>query len=151
MLINKTKIKFEENIQTIKVNIYNYDTEPPYFYIRNNLSTKNYRISISFKYLNDKFGLNIGVIRDFSKFKLSESKLNLFLSLFKPFQKIIINDMEISIKKLYFSGYTEHTNIFLISKKYKNTYSTTLAYFSTEYYNINNFLESKIFKRILNG
>lgn len=145
----KTKIENigNDKIQIIRLNIFkNNDKIKPYFFIRNQLSTKNYRISISFIHLNKNFGLDIGIIRDFKKLELTPKELKTFLTDFNFIQKITSPDNDsffISISKYKSLDNSSRTNIFLISKFYENEYSQTLVYFSKDFPNINIFLKEK--------
>jgi hypothetical protein len=48
---------------TIKVPIFN-DKVMPYFYVRSDLNTDKYRISLSHEHINKNYGLNVSIIRD---------------------------------------------------------------------------------------
>jgi len=126
--------KSDEKILIYKVDIFDFDNSP-YFFIRNSMDSRKYRISISFEYLNKKFGLCINVIRDFSKLKLSNKKLEKFISNFD----LVYSDEIITIEK--YKNVPDDTNIFLVSKLFNNLVSKTLVYFSKDIYDINQFLK----------
>jgi len=140
----KNEISTAEEIQVIRINIFKniYDETIPYFFIRNHLDNKNYRISISFDYLNKKFGINIGILRDFSQIRLSEKSLQFFLLDFILIEKIKIDDNVIGIMHYSDPKYPT-TSIFKITKVFKNDVSETLVFFSKEFSNINIYLKKK--------
>jgi hypothetical protein len=143
----KTKYEFQddEEIQIIRTNVFlqkNYSKDTiPYFFIRNHLDTKNYRISISFEHLNKNFGLDIGIIRDFTKLNLNINELTIFLSKFKQVQSTETDNTFINITN-YSSKTYPGTSIFIISKTFNNITSETIVYFSNKFSNINLFLEN---------
>jgi len=151
MIFNiKTKNEFQngEEIQIIRTDIFPFcfdfnsvsnDKIPkPYFFIRNHLDTKNYRISISFEYLNKNYGLDIGIIRNFDKINLNSSEKINFFANFNLISTLEINNSKIIIMNLI----KNNTSIFLINKTFENISSETLVYFSKDYSNINTFLEN---------
>jgi len=140
----KNEISSTEEIQVIRINIFKNkeDKTNPYFFIRNHLDNKNYRISISFDYLNKNFGINIGIIRNFSQIKLSDKRLQFFLLDFTLIEKIIIDDNIIGIMH-YFDPRYPNTSIFKITKIFKEDTSETIAFFSKDFSNINDYLKKK--------
>jgi len=62
-MTNQTII--EDGTGIIKIKI--YEKAKPFFFVRNSLIDKNYRISTSFEYLNKRLGITINVIRNPSK------------------------------------------------------------------------------------
>jgi len=137
----KTKFEFQddEEIQIIRSNIFpNASTITPYFFIRNHLDTKNYRISISFEHLNKNFGLDIGIIRDFDKINLPKDNKIKFFSGFNLLHKLETENTKINIMNLIINN----TSIFLINKTFEDISSETLVYFSKDYSTINTFLEN---------
>jgi len=141
----KTKYEFQddEEIQIIRTNVFkNREEDPiPYFFIRNHLDTKNYRISISFEHLNKNFGLDIGIIRDFTKLNLNINELTEFLSYFEQVQSTETNTTFINISNYTSKAYPD-TSIFIISKTFNNVSAETVVYFSKDFSNINLFLEN---------
>jgi len=143
----KNEISSEEEIQIIRINIFRVPIQNtnPYFFIRNHLDTKNYRISISFDYLNKNFGINIGIIRDFSKINLSNKRLQFFLLDFESVEKIINDDNIINIAYYQDPNYPK-TIIFKITKIFKRDMSETLVFFSKDFSNINKYLKRKLYE-----
>jgi hypothetical protein len=145
----KSKIEHTpKDIKIIKINIFN--TESPYFFIRNALLEKSYRVSISFEYLNKKHGIDIGVIRNFEKidlFREDSSSLNNFLKSFTEIYRENIledgtedNKMNFNLENLDISEPLEiiFKNILIVKKKIVRNGNKNTSIFLIEKFFIRN-------------
>jgi len=64
-ILPETDAKIEGDFQSITMPL--FEKEKPFFFIKNSLVDKKYRISASFEYLNKKLGINIEIVRKFEK------------------------------------------------------------------------------------
>ncbi len=107
----------------------------PYFFIKYALDDKRYRISASFKYLNDKYGLHINIIRNLNKAENEGLNLKFIYCLL---QSNVCSDTNI-IKDLEFSNYkdsTEETEIFRVTRKWGDEISEVIVFFSTKWWSL---------------
>ena len=145
----KTPIKeagdmdMDMDIKTIKIPInIPYAKVQPYFFIKYALNDKRYRISASFKYLNDKYGLHINIIRNLDKAKAEGLNLK-FISLLlyrQPKQEIINTSGNIVFRS--FKDPFEKTEVFSIEREFNNEISRVLVFFSSKWWSLNDYINN---------
>lgn len=152
-----------ENQEGVDLKIYRIDLLPkipetvkdfeiwkkdPHFYVKVDPNDKRYRISASFKYLNEIWDLKINIIRNINKIK--ENKI-----LNPNYDNTIINfkGWAVDNENFYFDQ-TEildttvsrlfdpknNTVLFLITREFQGNYNTAVVFFSKDFWNLNSYL-----------
>jgi len=137
----------------------------PHFFIKIDPNDKRYRISTSFDFMNKKWGFNINIIRDLSKLEIQEDQLKKIIkeceltrTLCKPGQQKIFqpSGSEESSTQEESSNFidifalrSDCTFIFLIERFYEGSKNSTLVFFSTQYFNFNEFVDCNNLKECL--
>ena len=122
----------------------------PHFFIKLDNTEKRYRISASFKYLNENWGLKINIIRDMNK--IPKSSLITKTADNLSFDSEIASDLgleldrrtdiqDLVIERIFDAN--SETVVFIISRTYDSDRNTALVFFSKNFWNVEEFFNEK--------
>lgn len=123
----------------------------PHFFIKVDTIDKRYRISASFKYLNQTWDLKINIIRDLNKINynkiITESDDSIIFSdealKILPQYNIYFDNIS-GIDNVYIQRMFDPINstvIFIITRTHKEDQNTTVIFFSKDFWEINSYLK----------
>jgi len=119
----------------IKTDDTKYNTLP-YFFIKYALDDKRYRISASFKYLNDKYGLHINIIRNLNKAEIEGLNLKFIYCLFESNTDSNTNSIADNLIFMNYKDAAEETEIFRVTRKWGDEISEVIVFFSTKWWSL---------------
>jgi len=125
----------------IQISIYK-NKKFPFFFIQNNIMNENFRISISFDYLNQNWGIKINIIRDteninnFIKLLIRKSEEFQFNLLYRNTSE---NNC-ITILKIFHKD-NPNEKLFLIQKRFNNIHGVSLVFFGLENHSFKEFFK----------
>lgn len=153
LIIYKINIEPEINKAIEELTGYQWMPDQPYFFVKISEKEKRYRISASFEFINKKWGLKIGIIRDIFKIK----KLKIFKEKKEGDEYLIdfannelYSNLAISIDeevlsaelsyKRFFDPINE-TFIFIVTRMFNNTVNQSVVFFSKSSWSLTEYMQ----------
>lgn len=138
-----------EDSAVIKLPILHRST--PYVYVKMDLSSKSYRLSANYKYLNEQYNLKINFIRDFNKIDCVNNKyfsvdttddISVLLKNSTEWQTWNMGDSVkgLLISRLIVTEGSDTNTIIVLKRFYDDDINYSLFFASTKYYTIDQFL-----------